>query len=253
MPAAGAHYQFGQLILQQCPPSIAQHIHSNKAMFDVGTQGPDLLFFYRPYHKNPVSQLGHAIHSRSGHHLLLPLLPERESWSPPLIAYLLGLCCHYSLDRSCHPLIMELAPSNVEHQQIEAALDRLVFDRHAITTPRHKMVPTHVDIAALQQIYPQLIRSQLKEATLSLHYYNLLLEHPRLVGGLERLLGKSGSFSPMCLPTQVAADAPAHQILPLFDGCIDSTLHLMSLLLDGNTHDDTLLNHMKQNYEGAIS
>lgn len=251
MPAAGTHYHFAQLVLHQCPPPIAQVILAEKDMFDLGAQGPDLLFFYRPYRKTPISQLGHSIHSRSGDYLLLPILSQRTSWSPALTAYLLGLCCHYGLDRTCHPLIIALAPSNVEHQRIESALDRLVFDHYAITIPRYKMLPRGGDISALQAVYSQLTPAQLRECVRSTHGYNHLLEHPRLVTALEGLLGKRGKFSEMCLPATVAEDAPAHQILPLFHRAIPSTLKLLELLMDPEMSDETLLAEMNLNYEGV--
>lgn len=251
MPAAGAHYQFGQLVQASCSPAVAQAISIHQAMFDLGTQGPDILFFYRPYSKNPISRLGGTIHSHSGHHLLLPLLPERENWSAPLTAYLLGLCCHYSLDSACHPRINQLAPTTKEHQRIEAALDRLVFDSYHLTAPRHHMVPTGVDIPTLQAVYPELTRVLLKEAAASLHHYNRLLEHPKLVSTLEGILGKTGAFSLMCVPKAVPSQDDVHQLLPLFHQAIPQACRLLSILLDKATTDDTLLREMNLNYEGV--
>ncbi len=251
MPAAGAHYQFGQMVLRQCPPHVAQRIQQEKGMFDLGTQGPDILFFYRPYSKNPIAQLGGSIHRKGGHHLFLPLLPHRDSWSPALTAYLLGVCCHYGLDRLCHSLIDVIAPSHLQHQEIEAALDRLIFDQQGVTLPRQKMIPKAVDIPALQTVYDQLTKGQLREAAHSLRWYTHLLEHPRLLTTLEGISGKRGAFSPMCVPPQVASDAPAHQVLALFPTALEDTLRLMTIILDQETTEDDLLREMKLNYEGV--
>ncbi len=251
MPAAGAHYQFGQLVQASASPAVTQAISSHQAMFDLGTQGPDILFFYRPYSKNPISRLGHILHSHSGHHLLLPLLPERSDWSPALTAYLLGLCCHYILDSRCHPRINQLAPTTKQHQRIEAALDRLVFDSYHLTAPRHHMAPTKVDIPALQAVYSELTRGQLREAAASLHHYNHLLEHPRLVSTLEGIAGKPGAFSLMCVPPEIAPEDSVHQLLPLFQAAIPQACRLLAILLDTATNDDTLLREMNLNYEGV--
>ncbi len=251
MPAAGAHYQFGQLVLAQLDLCHCSCLPQYKNMFDLGCQGPDLLFFYRPYHKNMVACLGGALHRDSGAALFAPLVERRKMWTAPLTAYLLGVCCHYALDSACHPLIDQLAPSSTQHRVLEAALDRLVFDQYGIYAPRQELLPKKVDLSALQTSYPQLNPSILKESACSIRWYNHLLEHPKLVISLEKLLGKQGAFSSMCVPESVEADDTARQVLPLFEGAIPHALRLIALLLDQDSTEALLYREMEKNFEGV--
>ncbi len=250
MPAAGTPYQFGQLVLTQFDLCHHSYLIQYKNMFDLGCQGPDLLFFYRPYHKNMVSCLGGALHRDSGATLFAPLVERRKYWTESLTAYLMGMCCHYALDAACHPLINQLAPTSMEHKLLEAALDRLVFDQHHITAPRQEMLPKSVDVSALQAVYPQMSPSILKESVRSIRNYNQLLEHTKLVSILERLLGVSGVFSSMCVPNSVAQDAPAQQVLPLVSAAIPHALRLMTLIGAEYISEDMLDREMEKNFEG---
>ena len=46
MPSTYAHRRFGADVLQQLPAALQDQIGKNRALFDVGLHGPDLLFYY---------------------------------------------------------------------------------------------------------------------------------------------------------------------------------------------------------------
>ena len=48
MPAAYAHYRFGQAVFSRLPAEKQKIIQAHRALYDLGLQGPDLLFHYRP-------------------------------------------------------------------------------------------------------------------------------------------------------------------------------------------------------------
>ena len=66
MPSTYAHRRFGADVLQQLPAVLQDQIGKNRALFDVGLHGPDLLFYYHAAKSNPVSALGNAMHEQPG-------------------------------------------------------------------------------------------------------------------------------------------------------------------------------------------
>lgn len=252
MPATGAHYQFGQLVLSRVEPEVATAIYYSKNMFDLGLQGPDLLFFYKPYRSNEISKLGHIIHSNSGGALFKDLMDGKSQWSSTLTAYLMGMCCHYALDRACHPLIDELAPTNVEHQQIEAAFDRLVLGKYQVTDQRHRHIPVRVDGNALCAVYPQVSRNQLISCATSIRRYNHLLEYGGLVRLGERMVGKKGAFSEMCMPASLPDDHMANQLCPLFLEAMKEGVALINLLAQPKVAPVAVVQAMPYNFNGVL-
>ena len=53
MPSTYAHRRFGADVLQQLPAALQDQIGKNRALFDVGLHGPDLLFYYHAAKSNP--------------------------------------------------------------------------------------------------------------------------------------------------------------------------------------------------------
>ena len=66
MPDFYAHYIHGQRVFALLSPEIAAGI-SNKNLYNQGLQGPDFLYFYKPFKKNnnPVLQLAKDIHNKN--------------------------------------------------------------------------------------------------------------------------------------------------------------------------------------------
>ena len=66
MPAAYAHLTFGRSVLRVLPEGKARTlILANPALFEIGLQGPDILFFYHPLNHHPVNRIGHELHEQS--------------------------------------------------------------------------------------------------------------------------------------------------------------------------------------------
>ena len=67
MPAAYAHYRFGQLVLSRLPEEKQNLIQAHRALYDLGLQGPDPLIFdprtqkeARRFHKVWEQEIGRA-------------------------------------------------------------------------------------------------------------------------------------------------------------------------------------------------
>lgn len=156
MPAILSHWLLGEKLL----PRIKEHPELERLdenCFLWGCQGPDVLFFSRLY---PWMRLwggnyrvyGTTLHDRRPSELfgqLKILLDSCEGQKRDrLLSYCMGMCCHYSLDRTTHPYInwleIRLGERDVRgekyhfHGHIEAMLDIILL--------RHEMDLTPIDM-----------------------------------------------------------------------------------------------------------
>ena len=100
MPSVYAHYRFGREILELLPDDISSILIEHRELFDIGLQGPDILFFYKPVFKNYVNQLGKRIHEWKGRRFFIPAVRQIRCLKnkDASIAYICGVACHYALD-----------------------------------------------------------------------------------------------------------------------------------------------------------
>lgn len=66
MPSTYAHYVLGRDPLRQYSDDLKDVLRNNLKIYQIGLHGPDILFYYKPLAKNPIRQLGGAIHDRPG-------------------------------------------------------------------------------------------------------------------------------------------------------------------------------------------
>lgn len=145
MPALVTHDQFGRDILNQLPQIISGDTDEREA-FLLGNQGPDPLFYVKATTKRgPEKHLAHLMHAEHPSALIqafhegLEIFEEDERGVAR--AYALGFLCHYTLDRTAHPLIyrnqFDLCDAGVEgltrkdgstvHGAIESEIDEMVL------------------------------------------------------------------------------------------------------------------------------
>ena len=132
MPSTYAHRHFGADVLQQLPAALQDQIGKNRALFDVGLHGPDLLFYYHAAKSNPVSALGNAMHEQPGRVFferargVVRQAKDRDA----ALAYALGFVCHFALDSTCHPYVEAYTrQSGVSHCEIETEFDDMLLRR----------------------------------------------------------------------------------------------------------------------------
>ena len=137
MPAAYAHLSFGRHVLRTLSEGKAKSlILQNQALFEIGLQGPDILFFYHPLSHHPVNRIGHSLHENSAAFFLDR--PICQSTDDRGLSYLLGFICHYTLDSECHTLVeyyMEQLKKG--HSEIETDLERELMTRDCLDARRH--------------------------------------------------------------------------------------------------------------------
>jgi hypothetical protein len=92
---------------------VLEGIQKHRALYRLGAQGPDPLFFYNFFPgggKGQLNELGHTMHrQRTGDFLKMGFSRLQDlSWDQEwmeLAAYLSGFICHYTLDRMIHPYV----------------------------------------------------------------------------------------------------------------------------------------------------
>ena len=130
MPGFLSHYIAGKAALNGVSAEIREKIERDEKLFNLGTQGPDIFFYYFP--ARAVAQEMHL----SGLGLFLAYMARlaRES-SPPardtIFAYTAGFLMHYTLDCHAHPYVYARAynknapklKNSADHRRFETAID----------------------------------------------------------------------------------------------------------------------------------
>lgn len=124
---------------------ILEGVMHKRALYYLGAQGPDPLFFYKVLPlsgKGPLTGLGHVQHRQHTGAFLyhgfkrLKNVSYDKGWMD-LAIYLSGYICHFTLDRMLHPYVywatdhwiwgMDGTPRQATHQQVEMSLDVLLW------------------------------------------------------------------------------------------------------------------------------
>ncbi|NLY82608.1 MAG: zinc dependent phospholipase C family protein [Clostridiales bacterium] len=132
MPAHYAHYYFGTKVISSASQEIKNIVNTNINTIDsfmLGLHGPDILFFYKPYKRNPINTEGTLIHRAAGKDFFNRVLPYvKSNSSPENLSYLLGFMCHFMLDNACHPLVNEyMNKKDLSHSTVEMELDSYII------------------------------------------------------------------------------------------------------------------------------
>ncbi len=108
MPAATTHVIFALDVLESLPNPIKKEI-TNKQMFQMGSQGPDMLFFSNfsvlPGTLHPIGSKMHDEKIRE----VISYFEEHCSKDSDLRSYFDGYLCHFALDQNEHLLVNGLA------------------------------------------------------------------------------------------------------------------------------------------------
>lgn len=244
MPAAYAHYRFGRELLGQLPAALGSIVDSCRSFYDLGLHGPDLLFYYRPLHKNPVSALGSAIHRDCALDFFRPAGEQlHRSQSPELTAYIYGCICHFSLDLFCHGYIQRVTNQGGSgHNEQEAALDLLLLKEDGLE-PRPGIRVRHIKPSlgagqVIAPLYPGIGPGKLCSAMLSMKMLDgfLGLRGPglSLVRGVLNLSGSGRQLEGMLLnlPGNNELESLARELMELYCQAQDTALRLISEFRD---------------------
>ena len=214
MPAAYAHYRFGQAVFSRLPTEKQNMIQAHRALYDLGLQGPDLLFHYHPLGHDPLKGPGSRMHEAPAEAFFRPAGEQlcRSRDSDALLAYLWGFLCHFALDFHCHPYINAVvAAGGPGHLAMETDFDRsllaeagLPIDPASIAGP---IRPSRENARLISVLFPGVSARQLHMAMATMRMNLRFLSSQRpLVRGLVtaalKLSGRYEKLGPMMLRPQ---------------------------------------------------
>lgn len=131
MPAFYTHARFGENVLKHLEMDLGENIITNKELFEIGLQGPDILFYYKGYSSNYINKIGNELHNKRGVEFFQPArkIIEEALCKEDAFSYLAGFICHFTLDSQCHPYIIGMVEptTGISHTEIEAEVDRYLM------------------------------------------------------------------------------------------------------------------------------
>ena len=241
MPALLTHYICGNAMLKLIDDDrIKSSILKHRNAFNLGTQGPDIFFYYGawPWVKsNGIKELGDRMHEEKTGEFIFEALKyvigSDEAAKNILIAYLCGYLCHYILDCHTHPYIFYkadfvrkgeayTAKYTCYHRMFETALDVLMLKRELGKKPSEFKASEHISIPlqaslfigemyseVLGKIYnvdinPKLVCRAISDITsIAAVLRDKTGMKKVLLSSVEKALGRLPMFSSMILPLEV--------------------------------------------------
>lgn len=233
MPAIYTHYTFGRNVMYHLPDELRHMIYNHQEAFEMGLQGPDILFFFRPYSSNPVSKLGYHMHEQPARKFFrrgARLIQRHFGRNSDQYAYLLGFVCHFTLDSECHPYINRMVEkTGVSHIAIEAELDKYqeeLVGRDPVGFRLSKLV--HTDVASAIAPFLAVKKKAIQESLYWLKLIQCLFVAPcpikrKALDFILHLLGKDDyqamihrpEDKPQCQETNDVLDQYLETSLPL--------------------------------------
>ena len=136
MPTTYTHQRFGSDCLAALPEDMRRAAESHRGLFNTGTHGPDIFFYYRPVCPNSVTRYGSALHRKSAKQIFNRALGPWHAYGDreTMLAYLLGFLTHFALDSACHGYVNSAGPAlGVSHNRLEAVYDACLMLRDGRT------------------------------------------------------------------------------------------------------------------------
>ena len=198
MPAAYAHYKFGNDVLERLNNTVSEPIRKHMDLYLIGLHGPDILFYFKPYKKNAVSELGHETHRRPGfsffQHAAEAVAAHEKQGG--YLAYAYGVICHFALDVTCHGYIDEMIQkTGIGHIELESEFDRALMVSDGFEPLTHcvtgHLKPTDANAQVIHAFYESISAEDIRKAIQSMIFYlNFLTTDSRMKRGLIRTFFK---------------------------------------------------------------
>lgn len=150
MPDILTHLICAKETITTLSDDIKAIIEANKNVYNLGAQGPDIFFYYKPQpwlNSEDISDIGHHIHTHeinrffvhSANRIKHAISADPVGFFKSRIkttslhmefSYLAGFLSHYAADTLCHPYIFYFSgvSGGYNHKYFECALDTLIND-----------------------------------------------------------------------------------------------------------------------------
>lgn len=191
MPANYAHHRFGKQVRKAMPADARQCIQRFRRMFDAGLQGPDIFFYFNPYWKTSVGELGRRFHVMTGAEFFSAAV--KAASSEAAMAYFYGLLGHYCLDSRCHPFVNQLdAAGEAKHVVLEAEFDRYLLTEDGEAHPEtfdmsKKWKLTRGECMTVADFYPGTTGGQIHRSIRGMAHWVRFLANPRWEKPMRKL------------------------------------------------------------------
>jgi len=148
MPGFLTHYIGGESALRALDPQISGYVAPNAKLFNLGTQGPDIFFYYIPgFITKRIRGVGTQMHdSGLGQYFMYMADLIKDSQSPAqrqiIFAYTAGFLAHYAIDVHTHGYVYASTQADTGmkesslHRHFETSIDVLMLDRTHGQKPR---------------------------------------------------------------------------------------------------------------------
>lgn len=262
MPAVYAHRRFGGQVLAVCENPMARAaIRRFPVLYQIGLQGPDLLFYCDPLGSNPCKDAGNAMHDA-------PAAPFFEAAAArvnglaegqAVLSYLLGFVCHFALDSECHSYVeYEIQRSGHGHIAIETALEGALMDADGVDWTTHNpagyIAVNETNVRVIARILPA-SRQQIRTSLANMKRMNrLLMPSCKTKNYLtQRFLELAGKWDVLGGLLIYALDRPAYarssaRLAQLAEGAVPVALDLMDSLCDHIAYGTPLSSRFDRTY-----
>ena len=201
MPAAYAHYRFGQQALAALSPELQKTVKAHIRLYDAGLHGPDPLFYHSIFRRDEIGALASRYHRIPGGELFEGFCARlREAPAEGGAAFLFGLLTHYCLDSQCHPLIAQLDEAKTcGHSELETEFDRFLLELDGEPLPHTRDLGAHLrlkpeELERMARFFPPVTAAQLSRCIRNMTWATRILSGRGLLprGILERIIPLAG-------------------------------------------------------------
>ncbi len=147
MPDLLTHTLFARNVLARIDfEEIVQLIEKKKNLFQLGAQGPDFFFYFKPWSmfNKKVTSIGRLMHNSYTSQFFIDgfmLIKEQGiNKQENLFVYLLGFLCHYHLDKKTHPYVNYVEKNGIwdfnggvhefSHYNLEYTMDIRLWEKY---------------------------------------------------------------------------------------------------------------------------
>jgi len=228
MPAFATHFFYAEKVYESLDEDTQKKIKKYRDYYDLGAQGPDIFYYYKPYRKNNISDFGTQVHHKLFKELIKNALKNIKEYEmnpnrklrtyedDAALIYLLGLSTHFTLDSSFHPLINKEAKTKNDHYILETELDRKIIEREAKNIEPYKfkrnlLINYKVKKYGkeLNLVYPEVSSRTIDEVVYQTNFYIEKLSSPsgfntKMISTVSKWFAGDGTdFSNMIIKKEV--------------------------------------------------
>lgn len=260
MPASYTHQIFGDVVLKKLNNNHLKNIITkNINYYNIGLQGPDILFFYRPLKSNLINKLGNQLHEEIASTFFNnSIMLLKEKYDERSLAYILGFINHFILDSTCHHYIDKImSEKKISHFEIERDLEqRFMIINNAEHKPHiSNNYEINIDVAKVIAPFFKLKANDILKSLQQFRFFNNLFtcnnKYKRFIILNGMKIFKANKYQGMIIreKPEKKIEANIDILVNLFNQAIDVAIKEQIGYLDSYLNNKKLSNRFNCNYE----